>query len=263
MLVAPIFVCFYVLLLLVVVGFWLVCSDDFIVHVGEDDRLIIIVDGVAVVIMRVSVFCKFTVGEVAAHVFAPVEFSVGGVVNELEIILVVFPCVGETRVRFSTVVVVGDLLTEENRLFRDKLVWPEVFREVNTEFEQFVHVLFVAGGVGEGLVEWFDGVVIDGEDDVGGVGFVEFGGLGECGQVVVVDGGGDYVRVVFPALEAFLVDAHEVAGLVEGEVCFLFSVLGEVDGGDVGVFDAFIVEWHVGWPFCVFVFCCCFYFISV
>lgn len=251
------------LLLLVVVGFWLVCSHDFIVHVGEHDRLIIIVDRVAVVIMRVTVFCKLTVGEVTAHVFTPVELSVRGMVNELEIILMVFPCVGETRVRFSTVVVVGDLLTEENRLFRDKLVWPEVFREVNTEFEQFVHVLFVAGGVGEGLVEWFYRVVIDGEDDVSGVGFVEFGGLGECGQVVVVDGCGDYVGVVFPALEAFLVDAHEVAGLVEGEVCFLFSVLGEVDGGDVGVLDAFVVEWHVGWPFCVFVFCCCFYFISV
>lgn len=227
-------------------GFWLVCSDDFIVHVGEDDRLIVIVDGVAVVIMRVTVFGEFTVGEVAAHVFASVEFGVGGVVDELEVVLVVFPCVGKAGVWFSTVVVVGDLFTEEDGLFGDELVWPEVFGEVNAEFEHFVHVLFVAGGVGERLVEWLDGVVIDGEDDVGGVGFVEFGGCGECGEVVVVDGCGDYVGVVFPALEAFLVYAHEVAGLVEGEVCFLLAVLGEVDGGDVGVVDAFIVQWHVG-----------------
>lgn len=241
-------------MLLVVVGFRLVCSDDFIVHVGEDDRLIIIVDGVAVVIMRVAVFCKFTVGEVAAHVFAPVEFGVGGVVYELEIVLVVFPCVGKAGVGFCTVVVVGDLLTEEDGLFGDELVWPEVFGEVNAEFEEFVHVLFVARGVGEGLVEWFYRVVIDGENDVGGVGFVEFGGCGECGEVVVVDGCGDYVGIVFPALEAFLVYAHEVAGLVEGEVCFLLAVLSEVNGGDVGVLDAFVVQWHVGWPFCVFVF---------
>lgn len=129
-----------------------VYSHNLIVNIRDDKRLIIIVDGITVLIMRVARIGQGFICPIQAHVVAAKVMGVRLVDCLLNNILVVFVGLTETGVGFFPGGVVANLLFEEDGLCGNKLVWPELVGEVNTGFDELFNELFGAGLVGEDAV---------------------------------------------------------------------------------------------------------------